>query len=146
LDEYDCSNAEWVAEVRTKIDAAIEASTHTPPNRWRNLRESNSGTVPTHKSGISMSRYVINILASRDLNDIADYYAERNITAGDRFFRDINQIPFIRQIIGEWLIIPTEFSDFLINRFSSFRFLRGTIIVTKFTSNGRSESSTFFLC
>jgi antitoxin ParD1/3/4 len=31
LDEYDRSDAEWVAEVRTKIDAAIEASTHTPP-------------------------------------------------------------------------------------------------------------------
>jgi antitoxin ParD1/3/4 len=31
LDEYDRSDAEWVAEVRSKIDAAIEASTHTPP-------------------------------------------------------------------------------------------------------------------
>lgn len=30
LDEYDRSDAEWVAEVRTKIDAAIEASTHPP--------------------------------------------------------------------------------------------------------------------
>jgi antitoxin ParD1/3/4 len=31
LDKYDRSDAEWVAEVRTKVDAAIEASTHTPP-------------------------------------------------------------------------------------------------------------------
>ncbi|KAM3108004.1 ribbon-helix-helix domain-containing protein [Phormidesmis sp. 146-33] len=39
LDEYDLSelpargraDAEWVEVVRTKIDAAIEASTHTPP-------------------------------------------------------------------------------------------------------------------
>jgi antitoxin ParD1/3/4 len=31
LDEYDRTDAEWVKEVRTKIDAAIEASTHTPP-------------------------------------------------------------------------------------------------------------------
>jgi len=31
LDEYDRADAEWVEEVRTKIDAAIEASTHTPP-------------------------------------------------------------------------------------------------------------------
>jgi antitoxin ParD1/3/4 len=30
LDEYDRADAEWVEEVRTKIDAAIEASTHTP--------------------------------------------------------------------------------------------------------------------
>ncbi|OUC16713.1 MAG: transcriptional regulator [Alkalinema sp. CACIAM 70d] len=31
LDEYDRADAEWVEEIRTKIDAAIEASTHTPP-------------------------------------------------------------------------------------------------------------------
>lgn len=32
LDEYDRSEAEWVEEVRVKIDAAIEASSHTPPS------------------------------------------------------------------------------------------------------------------
>jgi antitoxin ParD1/3/4 len=31
LDEYDRSDAEWVAEVKVKVDAAIEASNHTPP-------------------------------------------------------------------------------------------------------------------
>ncbi|MEO0456594.1 MAG: type II toxin-antitoxin system ParD family antitoxin [Cyanobacteria bacterium P01_A01_bin.114] len=31
LDEYDRSEAEWVEEVRVKIDAAIETSNHTPP-------------------------------------------------------------------------------------------------------------------
>jgi antitoxin ParD1/3/4 len=31
LDEYDRADAEWVEEVREKIDAALEASTHTPP-------------------------------------------------------------------------------------------------------------------
>jgi len=31
LDEYDLADAEWVEEVRAKIDAAVEASTHTPP-------------------------------------------------------------------------------------------------------------------
>jgi antitoxin ParD1/3/4 len=30
LDEYDRADAEWVEEVRTKIDAAMVASTHTP--------------------------------------------------------------------------------------------------------------------
>ncbi|NJL39192.1 MAG: transcriptional regulator [Leptolyngbyaceae cyanobacterium RM2_2_4] len=30
LDEYDRSESEWVEEVRTKIDAAIEASHSTP--------------------------------------------------------------------------------------------------------------------
>ena len=31
LDEYDRSEAEWVEEVRAKIDAAIETSEHTAP-------------------------------------------------------------------------------------------------------------------
>ncbi len=31
LDEYDRADAQWVEDVRTKIDAAIEASRHTPP-------------------------------------------------------------------------------------------------------------------
>jgi toxin ParE1/3/4 len=38
-----------------------------------------------------MSRYVINIIASRDLNEIADYFAETNIEAGERFFREFNR-------------------------------------------------------
>ncbi|MBW4690137.1 MAG: type II toxin-antitoxin system ParD family antitoxin [Lyngbya sp. HA4199-MV5] len=31
LDEYDRSEAEWVEDVRVKIDTAIEASKHTTP-------------------------------------------------------------------------------------------------------------------
>jgi antitoxin ParD1/3/4 len=31
LDEYDRAEAEWVEDVREKIDAAILASDHTPP-------------------------------------------------------------------------------------------------------------------
>ena len=31
LDEYDRADNEWVESVRAKIDAAIEASRHTPP-------------------------------------------------------------------------------------------------------------------
>ncbi|MBW4460151.1 MAG: type II toxin-antitoxin system ParD family antitoxin [Nodosilinea sp. WJT8-NPBG4] len=31
LDEYDRSESEWIENVRAKIDAAIEASTHTAP-------------------------------------------------------------------------------------------------------------------
>jgi toxin ParE1/3/4 len=38
-----------------------------------------------------MSRYVINILASRDLNEIADYFAENNLEAGEQFFRAFNR-------------------------------------------------------
>jgi toxin ParE1/3/4 len=34
-----------------------------------------------------MSRYVINVLASQDLNEIADYFAENSIEAGERFFQ-----------------------------------------------------------
>lgn len=38
-----------------------------------------------------MSRYVINVLASKDLNDIADYFAENNLEAGERFFHEFNR-------------------------------------------------------
>jgi toxin ParE1/3/4 len=37
-----------------------------------------------------MPQYVINVLASRDLNEIADYFAENSLEAGDRFFRTFN--------------------------------------------------------
>jgi len=38
-----------------------------------------------------MSRYVINVLASQDLNEIADYFAENSIEAGERFFNAFNR-------------------------------------------------------
>ncbi len=38
-----------------------------------------------------MSLYVINILASRDLDEIANYFTEANLEAGERFFRDFNR-------------------------------------------------------
>lgn len=31
LDKYDRADAEWTADVGEKVDAAIEASEHTPP-------------------------------------------------------------------------------------------------------------------
>jgi plasmid stabilization system protein ParE len=36
-----------------------------------------------------MSRYVINILASRDLREIADYFAENGVEAGERFLMNL---------------------------------------------------------
>jgi toxin ParE1/3/4 len=33
-----------------------------------------------------MKRYIINVLASQDLNQIADYFAENNLEAGEQFF------------------------------------------------------------
>jgi toxin ParE1/3/4 len=38
-----------------------------------------------------MSRYVINILASQDLNKIADRFTETNLQAGEQFFSDFNR-------------------------------------------------------
>jgi toxin ParE1/3/4 len=38
-----------------------------------------------------MSRYVINVLASQDLNDIADYFFENSVEAGERFFQSFNR-------------------------------------------------------
>ena len=34
-----------------------------------------------------MTRYVINKLASQDLTEIADYFSDSNVAAGERFFR-----------------------------------------------------------
>ena len=36
-----------------------------------------------------MSLYVINVLASRDLSEIADYFAETNVEVGERFFKEL---------------------------------------------------------
>jgi toxin ParE1/3/4 len=38
-----------------------------------------------------MKRYFINIIASRDLMAISDYFYSFNIEAGEKFFRDFNQ-------------------------------------------------------
>ena len=38
-----------------------------------------------------MSRYVINVLANQDLNEIADYFDENSLEAGERFFRAFNR-------------------------------------------------------
>ncbi|BAT51589.1 hypothetical protein NOS3756_05150 [Nostoc sp. NIES-3756] len=38
-----------------------------------------------------MNRYVINILASQDLNEIADYFAQNSLEAGEHFFREFNR-------------------------------------------------------
>jgi len=38
-----------------------------------------------------MTRYVINIIASRDLMEISDYFYSRNIEAGERFLRKFNR-------------------------------------------------------
>jgi toxin ParE1/3/4 len=38
-----------------------------------------------------MSRYVINVLASQDLNEIADYFVQTNLEAGEHFFREFNR-------------------------------------------------------
>lgn len=38
-----------------------------------------------------MSRCAISPRASRDLNDISDYFMERNISAGERLLKEFNQ-------------------------------------------------------
>jgi len=38
-----------------------------------------------------MNRYVINILASRDLNEIAEYFAQNSLEAGEKFFQEFNR-------------------------------------------------------
>jgi toxin ParE1/3/4 len=38
-----------------------------------------------------MSRYLINILASQDLNEIADYFNQTNLETGEKFFQAFNR-------------------------------------------------------
>jgi toxin ParE1/3/4 len=38
-----------------------------------------------------MARYLINLLASQDLNEIADYFAANNVKAGEKFFQNFNR-------------------------------------------------------
>ncbi|WP_448572038.1 type II toxin-antitoxin system RelE/ParE family toxin [Trichothermofontia sp.] len=38
-----------------------------------------------------MSHYVINILASQDLDKIPNYFAETNLEVGEKFFRAFNR-------------------------------------------------------
>lgn len=38
-----------------------------------------------------MSRYLLNVLASRDLSEIADYFESTNLEAGERFFSEFNR-------------------------------------------------------
>jgi toxin ParE1/3/4 len=38
-----------------------------------------------------MNRYVINILASRDLNEIAEYFSQNSLEAGEQFFQEFNR-------------------------------------------------------
>ena len=38
-----------------------------------------------------MNRYVINILASYDLNEIAEYFSQKNLEAGEKYFQEFNR-------------------------------------------------------
>ncbi|WP_414585950.1 type II toxin-antitoxin system RelE/ParE family toxin [Scytonema sp. PCC 10023] len=38
-----------------------------------------------------MSRYIISLEASRDLEEIIDYFASRNVEAGERFVNEFNK-------------------------------------------------------
>jgi toxin ParE1/3/4 len=55
-----------------------------------------------------MSRYAINILASRDLNEIADYFAENNLAAGDLFFQAFNRKCQHSIKLAQYKNTPTE--------------------------------------
>jgi toxin ParE1/3/4 len=37
-----------------------------------------------------MTRYLINVLATQDLNEIADYFSVNNVCAGEKSFQDSN--------------------------------------------------------
>lgn len=45
-----------------------------------------------------MAQYLINKLASQDLNEIADYFAVNNVRAGEKFFNAFNRKS--KQLVG----------------------------------------------
>lgn len=58
-----------------------------------------------------MSQYRISPSASRDLNEISNYFLERNITVGERFFQEFSrkcqyliQFPYLGKSYGHLLI------------------------------------------
>ena len=40
---------------------------------------------------VSNPQYLINTLATRDINEIAEYFTENNLEAGENFFREFNR-------------------------------------------------------
>jgi len=48
----------------------------------------NFGLLPASTRDSNMKRYLINVLASQDINEIADYFTANNIEAGERFFQN----------------------------------------------------------
>lgn len=49
-----------------------------------------------------MNRYTLNILATQDLNEIAEYFANSNVDAGEEFFWSLISD------VNNWLIFPIQ--------------------------------------
>jgi toxin ParE1/3/4 len=95
-----------------------------------------------------MKRYVINILASRDLNEIADYFAENSLEAGERFFiafnRKCQQLVVFPNSGKSYASIRPDLRGLSLERYVIFyRILDGGIEILRVVSGRRDFPSLF---
>jgi hypothetical protein len=61
-----------------------------------------------------MSRYVINILASRDLDEIADRFAAKNLEAGEQFSAILTESVsnwWLSQVVGKAMLKSVQICE-----------------------------------
>ena len=66
-----------------------------------------------------MSQYIISPTAIRDLEDISDYYGDRNLVAGERFLEDFTKkCRYLTQFprIGRSYELNGRFAKIIVNR------------------------------
>ena len=58
-----------------------------------------------------MSNYIISPSASRDLNEIADYFLPRNLEAGEKLFREFNKKCQNVRVVSGYRDLESLFED-----------------------------------
>ncbi|MEA5619065.1 type II toxin-antitoxin system RelE/ParE family toxin [Cronbergia sp. UHCC 0137] len=95
-----------------------------------------------------MNRYVINILASRDLNEIAEYFSQNNLEAGEKFFQEFNrkcqQLVFFPNSGKSYLEIRDDLRGLPLEGYIVFyRVLNDGIEILRVVSGRRNLNSVF---
>ena len=95
-----------------------------------------------------MGRYVINILASQDLNTIADYFASNNVEAGEIFFKEFNrkcqQLVLFPQSGKSYAYIPKDLRELSLKNYIVFYRVLGEDIEILRVISGRRNFSAIF--
>ncbi|KAB8331724.1 type II toxin-antitoxin system RelE/ParE family toxin [Scytonema tolypothrichoides VB-61278] len=95
-----------------------------------------------------MSRYIISLEASRDLEEIIDYFASRNVEVGERFVNEFNQkcenltkFPKIGRSYAE--IVPSLRGIPLNGYIILYQVLEDGIVIVRVVSGYRNLESLF---